>query len=227
MDKTLESSQSPVDKAKIDGGIVNTSPTTSTYHEMQVATPATSSVSIQSSLEKGKTSGKTFTTPPETPFSGNMESNAGQPAPSLSATSSPTSSLNTPVLPSRLDIFASIAAEAPYAAALRPGTYTHQFLTSSIRTPIVRNCKRCITGCEFKTFDQSICDDCMESGHGSEMDIMIYYIRVMEENEERQSSARLNATTRNQAIGNAAIGDDDEDTTGYDSDATISIASNY
>ncbi|KAF7868799.1 uncharacterized protein EAF02_009535 [Botrytis sinoallii] len=227
MDKTLQSSQSPVDKAKIDGGIVNTSPTTSTYHEMQVATPATSSVSIQSSLEKGKTSGKTFTTPPETPFFGNMESNAGQPAPSLSATSSPTSSLNTPVLPSSLDIFASQAAEAPYAAGPRPGTYTHQFLTSSIRTPIVRNCERCVTGCRFKTFSQSVCDGCIRSGHGSEKDMMIYYIRVMQEDDELLSSARVNATTRNQAIGNAAIGDDDEDTTGYDSDATVSVASDY
>ncbi|KAF5879445.1 uncharacterized protein Bfra_006654 [Botrytis fragariae] len=227
MDTTLESSQSPLDKAMIDGGIVNNSPATSTYHEMQVVTPAASSVSIQSSSDEGKTSGKTITTPPETPFSGNTESNTRKSAPSLSASSSPTSSCNTPVLPYSFDFLDSIAAVDSYAAAPHPRTYTHQLPTSSIRTPIARKCGRCVTGSEFKTCSQSVCDDCIKNGHGSATDVSIFRARLLEEYDQFPFSIMVNATTKNPATGNAVIGDDSEATSSYDSDATISIASDY
>ncbi|TGO24879.1 hypothetical protein BPAE_0093g00420 [Botrytis paeoniae] len=213
MDQTPESSQSPLDKAMIDGGIVNILPVTSSNHGIQVATPAASLAAIQSSSDKTTTDGEFITTPPETPFSGNTESNIRQPAPSLSAPSSPTSSCNTPVLPSSFDFLDSIAAVAPYAAGPRPGTYTHQFLTSSIRTPIVRKCGRCVAGCEFKTCSQS----------RTVMEALLMYQSFVpacwRNNVQFPFSIMVNATTRNPATGNAVIGDD--------SDATICIASDY
>ncbi|TGO51256.1 hypothetical protein BCON_0165g00060 [Botryotinia convoluta] len=227
MNQTPESSQSPLDKAMIEGKHVNTLPATSSYHEMQVAAPAASFAAIQSSSDKTKTDGEFIITPPETPFSGNTESNTGQPAPSLSAPSPPTSSCDTPVLPSSFDFLDSIAASAPYTAAPRPGTYTHQFLTSSIRTPITRKCGRCVAGCEFKTCSQSVCDDCIENVHGSPTDVSILRARLLEEHDQFPFSGTDSATTGDPSTGNAVIGDDGKGTTSNEDYATISIASDY
>ncbi|TGO19580.1 hypothetical protein BTUL_0003g00340 [Botrytis tulipae] len=208
MNKTPESSQSPLGEAVIDHEHVNTLPAISSHHELQVAAPAASFAAIQSSSDKAKTDSEFSTTSPKTSFSGNTESNTRQPTPSLLAPLSPTSSLNTPVLPSSLDLFVSVAAAAPYAAAPRPETYTHQFMTSSIRTPIVRKCGRCVAGCEFKTCRQRVCDECIKNGRGSPTDA-----RLREELDQFPISRTDNAMTGNPSTGNAVID--------YDSDATI------
>ncbi|KAF7957750.1 hypothetical protein EAE96_003320 [Botrytis aclada] len=181
MDESPESSQSPLDKLMVDGRHVNNLPATSSYHIMQAAAPAPSLAAIRSSSDKAKTDGVSFNTPPETPSSHNKESNTGRQAPSLSAPSSSTSSCNTPVSPHSLEYLDSVAADILYIAIPRPGTYTHQFQTSSLRTSIVKKCERCVEGLEFKTPSQSVCDDCINNGHGSPTDLRKYRTRLMEE----------------------------------------------
>ncbi|KAF7955166.1 uncharacterized protein EAE97_000425 [Botrytis byssoidea] len=214
MNKTPESSQSPLDEAMIDHKHVKTLPAISSHHKLQVAAPTASFAAIQSSSDKAKTDSEFITTSLKTSFSGNTESNARQSTPSLSAPLSPASSLNIPVLPSSLDLFVSIAAAAPYAAAPRPETYTHQFMTSSIRTPVVRKCGRCVAGYEFKTCRQSVCDECIKNGRGSPTDVSILHARLREELDQLPISSTVNATTGNRSTGNTVID--------YDSDATIS-----
>ncbi|KAF7904378.1 hypothetical protein EAF00_001712 [Botryotinia globosa] len=214
MNKTPESSQSPLDEAMIDHKHVETLPAISSYHKLQVAAPAVSFATIQSSSDKAKIDSEFITTSPKTSFSGNTESNARQPTPSLSVPLSSASSLNTPVLPSSLDLFASIAAAVPYAAAPRPETYTHQFMTSSIRNPTLRKFGRCVAGYEFKTCRQSVCDECIKNGRGSPTDLSILDASLREELDQFPFSRTGNATTGNPSTGNAAID--------YDSDATIS-----
>ncbi|TGO39590.1 hypothetical protein BHYA_0051g00310 [Botrytis hyacinthi] len=213
MNKTPESSQSPLDEAMIG--------------DKRVAAPAASSAAIQSSSDKTKTDGEFITTLHEIPSSGNTESRTRQPNPSLLAPLSPTSSLNTPVLPSSLDLFVSIAAAVPYAAAPLPGIYTHQFLNSSIRTPIVRKCGRCVAGYEFKTCRQSVCDECIKNGRGSPTDVSILGDRLLEELDQFPFSRTENATTGNLSTGNAVIDDDSEGTISNEDDATICIACGY
>ncbi|THV52282.1 hypothetical protein BGAL_0083g00040 [Botrytis galanthina] len=212
MNKTPESSQSPLDEAMIDDKHVNTLPAISSYHEMQVAAPAAGFAAIQSSSDKTKTGSEFMTTSPKTSFSGNTESNTRQPTPSLLAPLSPTSSINTPALPSSLDLFVSIAATAPYVAAPRPGTYTHQFPTSSIRTPIVRKCGRCVAGYEFESCRQSVCDECIKNGRGTLLDVSILDTHLLEELDQFQVSRIGNATPRDLSTGNAVIDDDSEAT---------------
>ncbi|KAF7907424.1 uncharacterized protein EAF01_005010 [Botrytis porri] len=227
MDQTPKPSQSPLDKATIDGEILKTSPATSSNHETQIATPTASIAATQRSSDKTKTSGKTMTPPPETPFSRNTESATQQTAPSLSTLSSLTSSHTTPLLPSPPDFFDSIAAVAPYTTTPHLGTYMHQFPTSSMRTRITRRCGRCITGCEFKTCSQRVSDDCIEKGHGSPTDASIFRPRLLDEHVRFPFPRMDNATSGIQATGHAVVDDESEAVCSYDNDTTIPIASGY
>lgn len=227
MNQTPESSPSPLHKAMMDLKIVDNPPATSSYDEMKVDTPAASFVAIQDFSKKAETVGGFMPTPPETPFPRSMELSARQSAPSLSAQPSPRSDRNTRVMRSPLAVFANVSATASHVVFQRPGTYTHQFQISSIRGQIARKCRRCVAGCEFKTCSQSVCDECVENGHGSPTDVSIVRAQLMEELERYPFSGMGNPMKGNPATEKTAIDKDKETQASYDSDATIPIMGDY
>ncbi|TEY74303.1 hypothetical protein BOTCAL_0074g00340 [Botryotinia calthae] len=227
MNQTPESSPSPLNKDMMNLEIVDNPPATSSYAEMKVDTPVINVFAIQGFSEKARTVGGFLRTPPETPFPRSMELSTRQSAPGLSAQPFPRSDRNTCMLRSPLDVFVNVSATAPYVVFQRPGAYTYQFQNSSIRGQIVRKCRRCVAGCEFKTCSQSVCDECVENGHGSPTDVSIVRAQLMEELERYPFSRMGNPMNGNPATGKAAIDNDKETKASYDSDATIYIMGDY
>ncbi|KAM0320521.1 hypothetical protein ACHAO8_000533 [Botrytis cinerea] len=211
----------------MDLQVMGNPPATSSYDEMQIDIPAASFVAIQDSSKKAETVGGSMPTPPETPFPRSMELSTRQSVHSLSAQPLPRSDRSTPILRSSIDVLANVSATAPHAVFHRPGTYTHQFQISSIRGQIVRKCRRCITGCEFKTCSQSVCDECVKNGHGSPTDVSIVRAQLMEELERYPFSRMGNPMKGNPATEKTAIDKDKETQASSDSDATISAVGDY